>query len=54
MRHKSRVNANTTPATAAATSANPGSSRPVSADAGIVVVQAMGMRYTKTNRSALG
>src|SRR6266542_1426016 len=45
---------NATAATAAATGAIPGPSRPVSAEAGMVVVQAIGIRYTNRNRSAPG
>src|SRR5256886_16571076 len=44
-RHSARASANANAATRAAASAISGRNRPVSADAGIVVVQAIGMRY---------
>src|SRR6266480_2676660 len=53
-RHSARASANANAATRAAASAISGRNRPVSADAGIEVVQAIGMGYTNTNRSAPG
>src|SRR5882672_2162373 len=53
-RHSARASANASPATSAAASAISGRSRPVSADAGMVVVHAIGIRYTNRNRSAPG
>src|SRR5438034_8356521 len=47
-RHSARASANANAATRAAASAISGRNRPVSADAGIVVVQAIGMRYTRS------
>src|SRR5206468_11293564 len=54
VRHNALASPNATPATAAAASPISGRSRPVSADAGIVVVHAIGIRYTNRNRSAPG
>src|SRR5207247_2581589 len=53
-RQTSRASANATPAPRAAATPISGPSRPVSADAGIVVVHAIGIRYTKRNRNASG